>query len=120
ELMSVITSKGFKKYATEQRIGVLEHIGLDDREYWEILDILGLTFKPLQSLTFKPEYEWACDFLRNHSSNKDKLVNMGLIKSVDDLEPYEGWLIPVCISITKYLPGTKSYSVIAGVLVTSY
>src|SRR5699024_7731269 len=65
-----------------------EHIGLDDREYWEILDILGLTFKPLQSLTFKPEYEWACDFLRNHSSNKDKLVNMGLIKSVDDLEPY--------------------------------
>ena len=88
ELMSVISSKGFKKYATEQRIGVLEFVGLDDREYWEILDILGLTFKPLQSLTFKPEYEWACDFLRSHSRNKEKLVEMGLIKSVDVLEPY--------------------------------
>lgn len=89
ELMSVITSKGFKKYATEQRIGVLEYVGLDDRDYWEILDILGLTFKPLQNLIFKPEYEWACDFLRNQSrDNKGKLVEMGLIKSVDDLEPY--------------------------------
>ena len=88
ELMSVITSKGFKKYATEQRISVLEYVGLDDREYWEILDILGLTFKPLQNLVFKPEYEWACDFLRNHPRNKEKLVEMGLIKSVDDLEPY--------------------------------
>lgn len=88
ELMSVITSKGFKKYATEQRIDVLEFVGLDDREYWEILDILGLTLKPLQNLIFKPEYEWACDFLRSHSRNKEKLVEMGLIKSVDDLEPY--------------------------------
>lgn len=88
ELMSVITSKGFKKYVTEHRIGVLEYVGLDDREYWEILDILGLTFKPLQSLTFKPEYDWACDFLRNHPHNKERLVEMGLIKSVDDLEPY--------------------------------
>lgn len=89
ELMSVITSKGFKKYATEQRIGVLEYLDLNDKEYCEILDILGLTFKPLQSLVLKPEYEWACDFLRNHSSNKDKLVEMGLIKSVYDLEPYK-------------------------------
>ena len=89
ELMSVITSKGFKKYATEQRIGVLEYVGLDDREYWEILDILGLTFKPLQSLVFKPEYEWACVFLRNQSSSKDRLIEMGLIKSVYDLEPYK-------------------------------
>ena len=88
ELMSVITSKGFKKYATEQRIGVLEYVELDDREYWEILDILGLTFKPLQNLVLKPEYEWACDFLRNHTRNKERLVEMGLIKSVDDLEPY--------------------------------
>ena len=89
ELMSVITSKGFKKYATEQRIGVLEYVGMDNREYWEILDILGLTFKPLQSLIFKPEYEWACDFLRNQPrNNKEKLVEMGLIKSADDLHPY--------------------------------
>ena len=88
ELMSVITSKGFKKYATEQRNCVLEHLDLNTKEYCEILDILGLTFKPLQSLVLKPEYEWACDFLRNHSSNKDKLVEMGLIKSVDVLEPY--------------------------------
>ncbi|HGV0335084.1 TPA: ATP-binding protein [Escherichia coli] len=88
ELMSVITSKGFKKYATEQRIGVLEFVGLDDREYWEILNILGLTFKPLQNLIFKPEYEWACVFLRNQSSSKDRLIEMGLIKSVYDLEPY--------------------------------
>lgn len=88
ELMSVITSKGFKKYATEQRIGVLEYVGLDDREYWEILDILGLTFKPLQNLVLKPEYEWACDLLRNNPRNKERLVEMGLIKSVDDLGPY--------------------------------
>lgn len=89
ELMSVISSKGFKKYVTEHRIGILEYIGLDDREYWEILDILGLTFKPLQNLIFKPEYEWAYDFLRNRSyDNKEKLVEMGCIKSVDDLEPY--------------------------------
>ncbi len=88
ELMTVITSKGFKKYVTEHRIGVLEYVGLDDREYGEILDILGLTFKPLQSLVLKPEYEWACDFLINHTRNKKKLVEMGLIKSVDDLEPY--------------------------------
>ena len=88
ELMSVITSKGFKKYATEQRIGVLEYVGLDDKEYWEILDILGLTFKPLQNLVLKPEYEWVCDFLRNHPRNKERLVEMGLIKSVDVLEPY--------------------------------
>lgn len=88
ELMSVITSKGFKKYVTEQRIGVLEYLDLNTKEYREILDILGLTFKPLQSLVLKPEYEWACDFLRNHSSNKGKLVEMGLIKSVDVLEPY--------------------------------
>ena len=89
ELMSVITSKGFKKYVTEHRIGILEYVGLDDREYWEILDILGLTFKPLQNLIFKPEYEWAYDFLRNRPhDNKEKLVEMGCIKSVDDLEPY--------------------------------
>lgn len=89
ELMSVITSKGFKKYVTEYRIGILEYVGLDDREYWEILDILGLTFKPLQNLIFKPEYEWAYDFLRNQPrNNKEKLVEMGCIKSVDDLEPY--------------------------------
>lgn len=94
ELMSVITSKGFKKYVTEQRIGVLEFVGLDDREYWEILDILGLTYKPLQSLTFKPEYEWACDFLRNQSSSKDRLIEMGLIKSVYDLEPYKRMVNP--------------------------
>lgn len=89
ELMSVITSKGFKKYATEQRIGVLEYLDIVDREYWEILDILGLTFKPLQSLVLKPEYEWAYDFLRNHHRNKEKLVEMGLIKSVKELVPYE-------------------------------
>ncbi|AXY81322.1 rIIA lysis inhibitor [Escherichia phage PD38] len=89
ELMPVITSKGFKKYVTEHRIGILEYVGLDDREYWEILDILGLTFKPLQNLIFKPEYEWAYDFLRNRPhDNKEKLVEMGCIKSVDDLEPY--------------------------------
>ena len=89
ELMSVITSKGFKKYVTEHRIGILEYVGLDDREYREILDILGLTFKPLQNLIFKPEYEWAYDFLRNRPhDNKEKLVEMGCIKSVDDLEPY--------------------------------
>lgn len=89
EMMSVITSKGFKKYVTEHRIGILEYVGIDDREYWEILDILGLTFKPLQNLIFKPEYEWAYDFLRNQPrNNKEKLVEMGCIKSVDDLEPY--------------------------------
>lgn len=94
ELMSVITSKGFKKYVTEQRIGVLEYVGLDNREYWEILDILGLTFKPLQSLVLKPEYEWACDFLRNHPRNEEKLVEMGFIKSVDELEPYKRMVNP--------------------------
>lgn len=95
ELMSVITSKGFKKYVTEHRIGILEYVGLDDREYWEILDILGLTFKPLQNLIFKPEYEWAYDFLRNRPhDNKEKLVEMGCIKSVDDLEPYRMMVNP--------------------------
>ena len=94
ELMPVITSKGFKKYVTEQRIGVLEYVGLDDREYWEILDILGLTFKPLQSLVFKPEYEWACVFLRNQSSSGDRLIEMGLIKSMYDLEPYKCMVNP--------------------------
>lgn len=94
ELMSVITSKGFKKYATEQRISVLEYLDLDSKEYYEILDILGLTFKPLQSLVLKPEYEWACDFLRNHPRNKEKLIKMGLIKSVDDLEPYARMVNP--------------------------
>ncbi|AWY03402.1 RIIA lysis inhibitor [Escherichia phage phi G17] len=88
ELMSVITSKGFKKYVTEQRIGITEHTGLDDREYWEILDILGLTFKPLQNLIFNPEYEWAYDFLRNHRSKERKLIEMGYIKSEEDLVPY--------------------------------
>ena len=94
ELMSVITSKGFKKYVTEHRIGILEYVGLDDREYWEILDILGLTFKPLQNLIFKPEYEWAYDFLRNHRSKEEKLIEMGYIKSVDDLEPYRMMVNP--------------------------
>ena len=95
ELMSVITSKGFKKYVTEHRIGILEYVGLDDREYWEILDILGLSFKPLQNLIFKPEYEWAYDFLRNRPhDNKEKLVEMGCIKSVDDLEPYRMMVNP--------------------------
>lgn len=90
ELMSVITSKGFKKYVTEQRIGVLEYLDLDAKEYCEILDILGLTFKPLQSLVLKPEYEWAYNFLYYKSTgNKGKLVEMGLIKSVKELEPYE-------------------------------
>ena len=88
ELMPVITSKGFKKYVTEHRIGILEYVGLDDREYWEILDILGLTFKPLQNLIFKPEYEWAYDFLRNHRSKEEKLIEMGYIKSKEDLLPY--------------------------------
>lgn len=122
ELMSVITSKGFKKYATEQRISVLEYVGLDDREYWEILDILGLTFKPLQNLIFKPEYEWACDFLRNHSSNKDKLVEMGRIKSVNDLEPYVRMVNPRMhkhFEVLNEYKGLFSYSWSAGDILQS-
>lgn len=114
ELMSVITSKGFKKYVTEHRIGILEYIGLDDREYWEILDILGLSFKPLQNLIFKPEYEWAYDFLRNRPHvNKEKLVEMGCIKSVDDLEPYRVMVNPRNHKYFEILNGYKglfSYS----------
>ena len=114
ELMSVITSKGFKKYVTEHRIGILEYVGLDDREYWEILDILGLTFKPLQNLIFKPEYEWAYDFLRNRPhDNKEKLVEMGCIKSVDDLEPYRMMVNPRNHKYFEILNGYKglfSYS----------
>lgn len=114
ELMSVITSKGFKKYVTEYRIGILEYVGLDDREYWEILDILGLTFKPLQNLIFKPEYEWAYDFLRNRPhDNKEKLVEMGCIKSVDDLEPYRMMVNPRNHKYFEILNGYKglfSYS----------
>ena len=123
ELMPVITSKGFKKYATEQRIGVLEYVGLDDRDYWEILDILGLSFKPLQNLIFKPEYEWACDFLRNQSrDNKEKLVEMGLIKSVDDLEPYVRMVNPRMHKHFKVLneyKGLFSYNWSAGDILQS-
>lgn len=114
ELMSVITSKGFKKYVTEHRIGILEYIELDDREYWEILNILGLTFKPLQNLIFKPEYEWAYDFLRNRPlNNKEKLVEMGCIKSVNDLEPYAMMVNPRNHKYYEILIGYKelfSYS----------
>lgn len=123
ELMSVITSKEFKKYATEQRIGVLEYVGLDDRDYWEILDILGLSFKPLQNLIFKPEYEWACDFLRNQSrDNKEKLVEMGYVKSVDVLEPYVRMVNPRMHKHFKVLNEYKSlfcYSWSAGDILQS-
>lgn len=88
ELMPVITSKGFKKYVTEHRIGILEYVGLDDREYWEILDILGLTFKPLQNLIFKPEYEWAYAFLRSGQPVEEMLIERGCIKSAEELFPY--------------------------------
>ena len=108
ELMSVITSKGFKKYATEHRIGILEYVGIDDMDYWEILDILGLTFKPLQNLIFKPEYEWAYDFLRNRPhDNKEKLVEMGCIKSVNDLEPYAKMVNPRNHKYYEILSGYK-------------
>lgn len=123
ELMSVITSKGFKKYATEQRIGVLEFVGLYDRDYWEILNILGLSFKPLQNLIFKPEYEWACDFLRNQSrDNKGKLVEMGLIKSVDVLEPYVRMVTPRMhkhFEVLNEYKGLFSYSWSAGDILQS-
>lgn len=95
KLMSVISSKGFKKYATEQRISVAEYAGLDSREYWEILDILSLTFKPLQSLIINLDYEWACDFLRNRSCDREKLVEMGYVMSVNDLAPYEMMVNPL-------------------------
>lgn len=89
ELMPLISSKDFKKYATEQRIGIIEYLDLDDQDYLDILTILGLKFKPIQSLVNKPEYEWAYNFLYNGNRKKqERLIELGCIKSLEELKPY--------------------------------
>lgn len=89
ELFSVITTKEFKKYVTEQRLGFLEYLSMEGGEWQELLKILGIKHKVLEGMVDKPEFEWAYDFLNDiQYHNKEKLVSLGCMDSIDDLQQY--------------------------------
>ena len=89
ELFSVITTKEFKKYATEERLGFLEYLSMDGGEWQELLKILGIKHKVLDSMVDRPEFNWAYDFLdSNRYHDREKLVQMKLMDNTDGLAPY--------------------------------
>lgn len=89
ELFSVITTKEFKKYATEERLGFLEYLGMDGGEWQELLKLLGIKHKVLDSMINRPEFNWAYDFLdSNRYHDREKLVSLGLMSSIDGLSEY--------------------------------
>ena len=89
ELFSVITTKEFKKYATEERLGFLEYLGMDGGEWQELLKLLGIKHKVLDSMVNRPEFNWAYDFLdSNRYHDREKLVSLGLMDSTDGLSEY--------------------------------
>lgn len=90
ELMDVINSKEFKKYATEQRIGILEYFGMDDGTYQELFKLLGIKSKIFDSLVLKPEFEWAYKFLDNASyKDRVRLIELGVIANASELVEHE-------------------------------
>lgn len=89
EVMDIIKSKEFKKYATEQRIGVLEYLGMEDGSYQELLKLLGIKSKVLENLVLKPEFEWVYRFLNCMDYNKrEKLISLGCITEADEVNQY--------------------------------
>lgn len=89
ELLSVIKTKEFKKYVTEERLGFLEYLGMDGGEWQDLLKVLGIKHKVLDSMVDRPEFNWAYEFLNaNHYASKEKLISLGVIKTEDDLTPY--------------------------------
>lgn len=89
ELFDVISSKAFRKYVTEERLGFLEYLGMDGGEWHELLKLLGIKHKVLNSLVDRPEFNWAYQFLDNITyTSKQKLVSMGLMEDTDGLQQY--------------------------------
>ncbi len=89
ELFSVITTKEFKKYVTEQRLGFLEYLSMDGGDWQELLKVLGIKHKVLEGMVDKPEFNWAYNFLdANRYHDKEKLVSLGCMGSITDLNPY--------------------------------
>lgn len=89
ELFSVIKTKEFKKYATEERIGFLEYLSMGGGEWQELLKLLGIKHKVLDKMVDRPEFNWAYDFLdSNRYSDREKLVSLGLMDNTDSLSEY--------------------------------
>lgn len=89
ELFGVITTKEFKKYVTEERLGYLEYLGMDGGEWRELLKILGIKHKVLDNMVDRPEFNWAYQFLdSNRYKDREKLVEMGCMESMDGLAEY--------------------------------
>lgn len=89
ELFGVISTKEFKKYATEERLGFLEYLGMDGGEWQELLKILGIKHKVLDRMVDRPEFNWAYDFLdSNRYKDREKLVELKLMDNIDSLREY--------------------------------
>lgn len=89
ELFGVITTKEFKKYVTEQRLGFLEYLGMEGGEWQELLSILGIKHKVLEGMVDKPEFNWAYNFLdSNRYADREKLVALGCMGNVDGTQEY--------------------------------
>lgn len=89
ELFGVITTKEFKKYVTEERLGFLKYMGMDGGEWQELLKLLGIKHKVLDSMVNRPEFNWAYDFLdSNRYHDREKLVSLGMMSSLDGLSEY--------------------------------
>lgn len=89
ELFDVISSKAFHKYVTEERLGFLEYLNMEGGEWHELLKVLGIKHKVLESLVDRPEFNWAYKFLDNITyTSKQKLVSMDLMENTDGLQQY--------------------------------
>lgn len=89
ELFGVITTKEFKKYITEERLGFLEYLGMDSGVWQELLKLLGIKHKVLDSMVDRPEFNWAYNFLdSNRYHDREKLVSLGMMDSTDGLLEY--------------------------------
>lgn len=90
ELFGVINTKEFEKYVTEERLGLLEEISMDVNQWKKLLQLLGLKHKVLDSMVDRPEFNWAYNFIATNShKNCSKLVQMGLMTSLDGLAEYK-------------------------------
>jgi len=89
ELMDVLKTKGFKKYATEQRPDIFDYLQISRGDTRVLFDLLGIKFKALDNLVFKPEYQWAVNFINSrHHRDVSHMIELGVISSASDLDQY--------------------------------
>jgi len=89
ELMDILKSKGFKKYATEQRPDIFEYLQIGRKDTLALFGLLGIKFKALDNLVYNPAYQWVVDFIyKKRNQDIKNMIELGVISSVCDLDQY--------------------------------